>query len=143
TSGANFAGDTVLFGSHDQTLYCLGLDGKERWRFKIDGPVNGSPAVVGNRTFVAGCDSALHVIDLATGQQLATVDLGGQAGATAAVSGNRLFVGTMTNEVLGIDWQKAEVVWRYEAAQRKQPFYASAAVTDKLVVVGGRDRRVV
>jgi outer membrane protein assembly factor BamB len=142
TSGANFAGDTVLFGSHDQTLYCLGRDGKERWRFKTDGPVYGSPAVVGDRTFVAGCDSALHVLDVATGKEVANVDLGGQSGATAAVRGDQLYVGTMTNQVLAIDWKKAQTVWSFEAARHKQPFYASAAVTDELVVVGSRDKRV-
>jgi outer membrane protein assembly factor BamB len=142
TSGANFAGDTLLFGSHDQTLYCLGLDGKERWRFKTDGPVYGSPAVVGDRTFVAGCDSALHVLDVNTGKEVANVDLGGQSGAAAAVRGEQLYVGTMTNQVLGIDWKKAQTLWTFEAARHKQPFFASAAVTDDLVVVGSRDKRV-
>jgi outer membrane protein assembly factor BamB len=142
-SGANFFGETVLFGSHDENLHCLGFDGKKRWDYKINGPVNGSPAVVGDRTFVAGCDSVLHVVDAKTGKQLATVDLGGQAGATAAVSGEQLFVGTMSSEFLGIDWKKAEVLWKYTPDRRKQPYYASAAVTEKLVIVGGRDRRVV
>jgi outer membrane protein assembly factor BamB len=142
-SGANFAGDTVLFGSYDQTLYCLGRDGKERWRFKTEGPVNGSPAVVGDRTFVAGCDSSLHVLDVATGKEVvAGVDLGGQAGATAAVRGEQLYVGTMANQLLAIDWKQGKIVWTFEAARHKQPFYASAAVTDTLVVVGSRDRRV-
>ena len=61
---------------------------------KTDGPVNGAAAVVGDRTFVAGCDSILHVLDAKTGKELGTVELGGQAAATAAVVGDRL-VGTM------------------------------------------------
>ncbi|MCS6850400.1 MAG: PQQ-binding-like beta-propeller repeat protein [Gemmataceae bacterium] len=141
-SGANFAGDRVLFGSFDEHLYCLDRDGKLVWKFRIDGPVNGSPAIVGDRTFVAGCDSVLHILDLKTGRQLASVDLEGQAGATAAVLGDHLYVGTMSNQVLAIHWKKPEVVWKYEAARRQQPFYASAAVTDSLVVVGSRDKRV-
>src|SRR5262249_19882356 len=32
TSGANFAGDLILFGSYDETLYCLTADGKEKWK---------------------------------------------------------------------------------------------------------------
>jgi outer membrane protein assembly factor BamB len=141
--GANFAGDSVLFGAGDETLYCLSLEGKSRWRFKVPGgPVQATPAVVGNRTFVAGCDSSLHVIDTATGKELAAVDLGGQTGSTAAVAGDRLYVGTMTNQFFAINWKKAEVVWRYEAARRPQPFHSSPAVTDKLVVVGSHDKRV-
>ena len=47
----------------------------------------------------------------------------------------------MTNEVKAIDLAKKEVEWTYES-KRGQPFFASAAVTDKLVIVGGRDRLV-
>src|SRR5262249_26015069 len=135
-SGVNFAGDNVLFGSYDETLYCLSPDGKEVWKFKTQGPVNGSPAVVGDRTFVAGCDSSLHVLDTKQGKELSAVELGGQSGASAAVAGDQLYVGTMTNQFLAIDWKKGQVVWAFEAAKRKQPFFASAAVTDKLVIAG-------
>jgi len=70
SSGANFTQDKVLFGSGDENLYCLSLEGKEQWRFKVPGgPVLGSPVIVGNRTFAAGCDSSLHVIDTATGKE--------------------------------------------------------------------------
>lgn len=142
TSGANFADDAVLFASHDETLYCLSPEGKARWKFKTEGPVYGSLAVAEGRTFVAGCDSQLHVLDVAKGTQVTGVDLGGQSGATTAVVGDRLYVGTMTNDFQAIDWKKGEVAWTFRAQSRAQPFYASAAVTDKLVLVGSRDRRV-
>ena len=44
-------------------------------------------------------------------------------------SGKQLYVGTMTNEVKGIDLVKKAVLWTYES-QKAQPFYGSAAVTD-------------
>ena len=143
TSGSNFAGDRVLFGSHDQTLYCLDAAGKLAWKYAADGPIYGSPAVAGNKTFVVGCDSKLHIVDVGTGKEVGSVDLGGQTGASAAVAGDRAFVGTMSNHVLGIDLKKPEVAWRYESARRRQPFYSSPAVTDKLAIIGSRDRRVV
>src|SRR5207253_5389048 len=71
-----------------------------------------------------------------------SVDLGGQAGATPAIVGDRLYIGTMTNQVLAVDWRKPAIAWTYEPEQRSQPFYASAAVTDTLVIVGGRDKLV-
>jgi outer membrane protein assembly factor BamB len=142
TSGANFSGDAVLFGSWDESLYCLTMDGKERWKFKTQGPVNGSPAVVEGKTFVAGCDSNLHVLDIAKGKELSAVDLGGQAAATAAVLGDRLYVGTMSNQVQAVDWKKGEVAWTFQPEERAMPFYGSAAVTEALVVVGSRDKRV-
>lgn len=143
SSGANFAGETVLFGSGDEHLYCLSKEGKQLWKFKVPGgPVMASPAVVGDRTFVAGCDSTLHVIDVGQGNEIGSVDIGGQAAATAAVLGDHLYVGTMSNEVLAIAWKKPEIVWKYQAERRQQPFFASAAVTDNVVVTGSRDKRV-
>jgi outer membrane protein assembly factor BamB len=144
TSGISFASENILFGCGDETLYCLSKDGKEKWRFKVPGgPVMGTPAVVDGRTFAAGCDSTLHVLNTVDGKEVAgTVDLGGQVGATVAIVGNQLYVGTMSNEVLAVDWQKGQVSWKFEPAQRPQAFFASPAVTDDLVVAGSRDKRV-
>jgi outer membrane protein assembly factor BamB len=141
SSGANFDRDAVLFGCGDETLYCL-RSGKEKWKFKVPGgPVMGSPAIIGNRTFAAGCDSNLHVIDLDTGKEVSTpLELNGQIGATVAVTGDQLYVGTMSNQVLAIDWKKPAIAWTFEPAQRAQPFFSSAAVTDTMVLVGGRDK---
>jgi outer membrane protein assembly factor BamB len=143
TSGANFAGANVLFGSSDEHLYCLSKDGQLQWKFKIaGGPVNGSPAVIRERTFVAGCDSSLHVIDTVKGGEQAAVELGGPVGATSAVVGDHLYVGTMDKQFLAVDWKQKQVLWKFEAPKRAQDFYASAAVTDALVIVGSRDKCV-
>jgi outer membrane protein assembly factor BamB len=142
-SGVNFSGDTILFGSSDEHLYCLEKNGTLAWKFEVSGgPVLGTPVVVDGRTFAAGCDSTLHVIDVATGKEKDRLDLGGQVAASPAVVADRLYVGTMTNQVLGIDWKKPSLDWKFEPEDRAQPFYSSAAVTDKLVIVGSRDRLV-
>jgi outer membrane protein assembly factor BamB len=142
-SGANFSGDRVLFGCADEKLYCLNAKtGKKEWEFKIDGgPVNATPVVVEGRTFVAGCDSMLHVLDVATGKEIASVDLGGQVAATSGVLGESVYIGTMTNQVLGVNWKKPEVTWTFEPT-RARAFYASTAVTDNLVVTGNRNNKV-
>jgi outer membrane protein assembly factor BamB len=141
-SGANFFGDFILFGSYDESLYCLTKDGKEKWKFKTQGPVNGSPAVIDGKTFVAGCDSSVHVIDTAKGTEISAVDLGGQAAATAALDGTSLYVGTMTNQFHAVDWKASKILWTFQADKGAQPFFASAAVGEKLVVVGSRDKKV-
>jgi outer membrane protein assembly factor BamB len=141
TSGANFAGDAILFASHDETLYCLNPDGKLKWKFKTEGPVYGSLTVADGKTFVAGCDSQLHVLDLEKGTQLKAVDLGGQSGATSAVLGDHLYVGTMTNQFLAIDLKKGEVSWTFQPKHPRE-FYASPAVTEEFVIAGNRDRRI-
>ncbi len=140
--GVNFHGNSVIFTSHDEHLYCLSGDGKQRWKFKTDGPIYGAPAVADGKTFLVGCDSQLHVIDVDKGKELSSVDLGGQTGATAAVLGDQLYIGTMRNEVRAIDWKKAAVTWTYKPGRSAQAFYSSAAVTQKYVVLGSRDNRV-
>jgi len=144
TSGASFAGDNVLFGAIDETLYCLNrASGKPRWKFQVaGGPVQGTPVVAAGKTFAAGCDSKLHAIDLATGKEISSVDLGGQVGASCAVDGDTLYVGTMSAQVIAVDLKKMEVLWTFEAERRRQAFYASVGVTDKFVIAGSRDRRV-
>ena len=44
--------------------------------------------------------------------------------------------------MLAVDWMKGQITWRYEPKRHAQPFYASAAVTETLVVTGCRDKRV-
>ena len=48
TSGCNFHGNNILIGAHDSTLYCLSPEGKKLWDVRTDGPVNGSPVVIGD-----------------------------------------------------------------------------------------------
>jgi outer membrane protein assembly factor BamB len=53
------------------------------------------------------------------------------------------FFGTFENEVLGVDLRGGKRLWRYSDPQRQFPFYSSAAVAEGMVVVGGRDKRVI
>lgn len=140
--GANFFKDDVLVGSHDESLYCIDKDGKQRWKFSSNGEIHGSVAVAGDVTFLVGCDSKMHVIDVAKGTEVRSVDLNGQTAATAAVVGDHVYVGTMGSVVCGIDWKKGTVTWTYKPGRGAQGFFASAAVTDKVVIIGSRDRKV-
>jgi outer membrane protein assembly factor BamB len=140
--GVNFFRDDILFTSHDENLYCVSKDGKQRWKFKTEGQIYGSPAVADGKTFLVGCDSQLHVIDVSNGKEIRSVELGGQTGASASVLGDTLYVGTMRNEVKAINWKKGEAVWTYKAARNAQAFFSSPAATNKYIVIGSRDRRV-
>ncbi len=142
TSAAGFAGDKVMFGCGDESLYCLSPNGQKLWQFKVPGgPVMGTPAVEKNTTFCSGCDSKLHVIDIATGKEQAGVDLDGQTGATPSLKGGVLYVGTMSAQVKAVDLKKNEVIWTFDSG-RSQPFFASTAVGEKLVIAGSRDKRL-
>jgi outer membrane protein assembly factor BamB len=142
-ASANFHGDNIIFGSHDSNLYCLSPDGKKVWAVQVDGPINAATAVVGDRAFATGCsDGILHVIDVKQGKELGTIDLVGQSVATAAVVGDRLYASMVSNQVVAADLKTMKKLWTFEPAKRAQPFYASPAVSQGIVVAGSRDKKV-
>ncbi len=152
-SSANFAGEGVLFGSYDGFLYCLNReDGKLAWKFETEGYVHGTPGIW-TRTvkgvdrdesfvIVTGCDSYLRVLTADGGAQIRQVNLGAYVGASAAVLGDHVYCGTYGNEILGVNLELGEIAWRYRHPKRGFPFFASAALTDGLVIIGGRDKMV-
>jgi outer membrane protein assembly factor BamB len=141
-SPANFAQGKILFGSDDHHLYCVTNEGRVIWMYETNEKIQSAPAVAGNRVLVAGCDQTLHVVDLATGHKVAAMPLGGHVAASVAVRGDHAYVGNMANQFLAVDWKKGAVLWEFEAKRGSQAFFASAAVTDELVVTGSRDKLV-
>ena len=152
-SSANFAGDRVLFGSYDGFLYCLNQkSGELVWKFETEGYVHGTPGVwtlttkesgsAQNYAIVTGCDSYLRILNIQDGTQTQQVNLGAYVGASPAISQNRIYCGTYGSEILGVNLETGEIVWRYRHPKRRFPFFASAALTENLVIIGGRDKMV-
>ena len=104
--------------------------------------MNCAPAISDNFTFVAGCDEHLRVINIETGKQKSDIPLETYLIASPAVMGEMLYVGTYASEVVAVNWKEEKVVWRYKDPKREFPYHASAAVTEKYVVVGGRDKQM-
>ena len=142
-SSANVAQDRLLFGSYDQFLYCLSAeDGSLVWKFETEGYVHGSPAIADNAVVVSGCDGYLRIINIADGVEQQKIALGDYVGASPAILNNRVYAGTFGNQVLCAELENSEILWWYQHPERHFPFYASAAVTTDLVVIGGRDKMV-
>ena len=153
-SSANFSGDSVLFGSYDQYLYCVSADdGVLVWKFETEGYVHGTPTIVdvghngslpypNDVVVTTGCDGYLRIISVLSGEENNKIPLGDYVAASPAVLKTRAYVGTFGSQVLGIDLKHTEILWNYEPPKGGFPFYASAAVTNDVVIVGGRDKRV-
>ena len=152
-SSANFVGDRVLFGSYDGFLYCLNREnGELLWKFETEGYVHGTPGVwtqptnesgdVRNFAIVTGCDSYLRVLNIDDGTQTQQVNLGAYVGASPAISDNHIYCGTYGSEILGVNLDNGEIAWRYRHPKRRFPFFASAALTEDMVIIGGRDKMV-
>ena len=152
-SSANVVGNRVLFGSYDGFLYCLNRENGELvWKLETEGYVHGTPGVwthttsdsgkAENFAIVTGCDSYLRVINIDDGTQTQQVNLGAYVGASPAISENRVYCGTYGTEILGVALDTGEIVWRYRHPKRRFPFFASAALTEDSVIIGGRDKMV-
>ena len=152
-SSANLVEDRVLFGSYDGFLYCLNRENGELiWKFETEGYVHGTPGIwtqsakesgdAQNFAIVAGCDSYLRVLNVKDGTQAQQVNLGAYVGASAAISGNHIYCGTYGSEILGVNLETGEIAWRYRHPKRRFPFFASAALTEDKVIIGGRDKMV-
>lgn len=162
-SSANISEENVLFGSYDGFLYCLNKkNGDLIWKYETEGYVHGTPGVWTqtnvetddrlNLAVVTGCDSYLRVINIADGKQIQQVELGAYVGASPAIfmslsdstkqSDVQAFCGTYGNEVLGVDLMTGKIIWNYENPDRQLPFFSSAAVTEDIVIIGGRDKVV-
>jgi len=142
-SSPNRVGDRIYIGSYDQHLYCLSAEtGALLWKYQTEGPVHGTPAVADGAVYISGCDETFRAIDALTGKQRFAVPMGAYSGASAAVRGDRAYVGTFGNDVLGIDLATHVVRWTYQHPTRRFPFYSSAAVTPERVILGGRDKLV-
>ncbi|HEX5104194.1 MAG TPA: PQQ-binding-like beta-propeller repeat protein, partial [Pirellulaceae bacterium] len=141
-SGANFWKGNVLFGSQDAHLYCLNAEGKLVWKFQIQDQIRCMPTIVGDCSFVAGCDSMLHIIDLNEGKETASVPIDAPTGVTPAVLGDNVFFGTEAGVFFAIDWKEARVSWKKEDSNGSQSIRSSPAVQPGIVVVGSRNRSV-
>lgn len=140
-SAANCIADRLVFGSYDGSLYCLSTkDGRQLWKADTEDKLHGTPAVADDVVLASGCDAKMHVVRLSDGSPVRSIPLASPSAASAATLGDRVFVGTMGNQVLGLDWKSGKRLWQYENPDRQFPFFSSAAVTEKCVVIGGRDK---
>lgn len=140
----------VLIGSYDEHLYALNAKtGALLWKLQAAGPIHSTAGVLDGVAFVSGCDGVFRGVRIRDGKQVFEVNVGAYTGASPALergtgeAGRRFaYFGTFENEVLGVDVAAQKAVWRYEHAQRKFPFYSSAALADGKVILGGRDKMV-
>jgi outer membrane protein assembly factor BamB len=140
---ANVVGDRVICGCSAGYLYGFsGAEGTELWKFAAQGPINGTQAFDGNRTFVTGCDQPiLRVVDIETGLQDREVMLEGLLIASPALVNGVLYYGDDGGRVLAIDWNAGVNIWTYEPDGSAE-IHSSPAVKDDYVVIGSRDRNV-
>ena len=141
TSPAVLADGTVLWPGPRQRLYALTRDGQLLWELPLEDFVL-SPAVSGNRVYVADMSGTVLALDVGRGGQHREawrVELGGPTWSSPAVGpGGRVYTTHDRTVVALTDLRdRAEVTWRYRT---KDLIEVSPAVApDGTVVVGTND----
>ncbi len=139
-SSVNRVDERLFFGSYDNSLYCLGLDGKLLWRVETDGYVHGTPAIAGQKVIFGGCDGLVHAVHVETGKDVFSLKAGGYVAASACIVGDQAVIAHFESKIIGVDLKKQTVSWTFADEVRQHPFYASPASNGEVVVVAGRDK---
>lgn len=101
--------------SSDNYLYALGHDGKLLWEpLETGEALWSSPVTDGDYIYLLSMNQHLHAIDIATGKELwESEPLGGSVAGKPALDANGvLYVGTISAEMLAIDGEDGDIIWR-------------------------------
>jgi outer membrane protein assembly factor BamB len=130
----------LIFGSHDDTLYCLDMQsGAVRWKYASESYINGTPATDSRVIAFGGCDENVHVLNADSGTLIGKVVTGSYIAGSIALKDRVAFVGDYGNKLKKVDIQNLKILWEYASTGKQEPFFASPAVTDTLVVASSRD----
>ena len=102
--GAVYHNGAVYAPSLDGNVYALdGENGDLMWTLESDGPVIGSPAVVGDRLASASKDGRVRLVRLTDGQDERPCNIGEDLRASITVSGTTIFVGADDHSIRSLN----------------------------------------
>ncbi len=131
----------IIVGSYDDKLHCVdATTGREVWTYASENYINGSPAIDVNKAVFGGCDAMIHIVGLDDGKMLGKIDGGSYIAASAAIDNGQVYCGNYGNIFFRADIGQGKVVWEFK--QSEQPYFASPAIGEKVVVVGSRDEHI-
>jgi eukaryotic-like serine/threonine-protein kinase len=130
----------IVVGSYDNFVHCVDAQrGKLVWKFETQNYINGVPTIYeGKYVVFGGCDAVLYVVSLENGKLVRSVEVEAPIAASVAVSDGVGYVGNMERAVMAFDLDSGEVAWNYRS--KSFPYFSSPALTEKHVLIGGRDK---
>lgn len=140
-ASANTDGQVILYANDQGDIFAVDREGQLRWQAKAADRVNGAAAVAGPLAYVAGCDANLLALRLADGKEAFTFALPALAPGSAAARGQQVVVATDQGRVVCVSADGKQELWRFQTDEQAM-MYASPAVSEQYVVVGGRDRQI-
>lgn len=137
-SSVNVHGELALVGLHEGAVVALdAATGEKRWRRRTSGPVLGTPTTDSHRVYFTtftGHLGALHAVDGALDWR---VETSGPITSAASLGNGRIVVGNRSYDLLGLDAESGNVIWRH--------YYwfswveSTATIVDDVAYVGSSD----
>jgi outer membrane protein assembly factor BamB len=143
TTNEGSATRVLVMSRNDGVLKCLSSkEGRLIWASESVSRCDAPPSVGPGVAVFGACDSAIHILSLATGKSIGEINLGDRgpmAGGTA-VDGNQAFIGTRDGSVVCADIPGSRIVWSSCCASNE--VFTTPAVTSNRVIAGSSDGRV-
>ena len=134
------ANDRVFFGSMDQKVYALDLDGQKLWDFHTGGAVTARPLVQDGRVYIGSFSSDFFALDAETGNVIWKFpDASNWYWSRAVTNGDTLFVGSTDGNLYALDAATGALHWVYPT---EGSIVGSPALVGDRVAVGSTDGRV-
>ncbi len=122
-SSAAVADGTVYVGCRDAHLYAIdAATGRKKWDYPTSKSwVIGTPAVRDGIVYVGTSDSARFMgIDAKTGRLRFNVDAGAYIFSSAAIAGDRVYVGAHNGKLHALEARTGRPVWEFQTESSKQ-----------------------
>ena len=134
------ANDRVFFGSMDQKVYALDLDGQKVWEFHTGGAVTAQPLVQDGRVYIGSFSSDFFALDAETGSMIWKFpDASNWYWSRAVTNGDTLFVGSTNGNLYALDATTGRLRWAYPT---DGSIVGSPALVGDRVAVASTDGRV-
>lgn len=116
-AGPLVAGEQIYAPSSDKNMYALDMNGSLLWTFTTEDALWGTPAADGEVVFLPGMDHSVYALNAQTGRLVWKTDpLGGSVASNPTLNPDgQLYVGTFNNELLSLDSENGQILWRMQA----------------------------
>lgn len=130
----------LYIGSFDWNVYSLDArSGWAVWRFRTNGPIISSPAVVNGVVFIGSADKHLYALDARSGRLLWKYETEGQVTSSPACGSGAVYFGSIDHHLYSLDAESGELRWRFKTGG---PIPSSPIIDGDVVYVGSTDRYV-
>ncbi len=104
----------IYFGSWDNNVYALTLEGKELWRYRTNGPIMfSSPTTYNGILFIGSLDNYLYALDAFTGQLKWKFKTDMAVVADPIVYNDTVYIGSVDKNLYALSLD-GQLKWKYE-----------------------------